>query len=154
MASDGVNLQCVSADDRFNLEAADFCTVPGYLILRVTGGATRLAGLASETARALGEMLARAAAAIEVATGADRVYVLSFCEVDRRLHFHLFPRTAWLLEAFRTATDAGPTDAVDGPALFGWARAACVPGRALPAGAPDPAAVTAALRTALYRSSH
>jgi len=137
------------ADGRFTLEAADFCTVPGYLILREAGGATRLAGLEPAAARALGEELARASAAIEAATGAERVYVLSFCEVDRRLHFHLFPRTAWLLEAFRAATGAGPADAVDGPALFGWARAVCIPGRPLPAGAPDPGIVAAALRAAL-----
>ncbi|HOB54293.1 MAG TPA: hypothetical protein PK176_16435 [Acidobacteriota bacterium] len=149
MATDDANSRCLYSDDRFTLEAADFCTVPGYLILRVTGGATHLAGLEPAMARALGEALARASAAIEAATGAERVYVLSFCEVDRRLHFHLFPRTAWLLEAFRAATDAGPADAVDGPALFGWARAACVPGRALPAGAPVPADVATALRTAL-----
>jgi len=153
MATDYVNSQCLHVDDRFTLDAADFCTVPGYLILRVAGGATRLADLGPEAARALGGLLARASAALEAATGAERVYVLSFCEVDRRLHFHLFPRTAWLLEAFRAATGAGPADAVDGPALFGWARAACVPGRALPAGAPAPAAVAAALRAALHLSA-
>ena len=137
------------ADGRFTLETADFCTVPGYLILRMTDGTTRLGDLAPETARALGEALARASAAIEATTGAERVYVLSFCEVDRRLHFHLFPRTAWLLEAFRAATGAGQAAAVDGPALFGWARAVCIPGRPLPAGAPDPGLVAAALRAAL-----
>jgi len=149
MVADDLNSQYLYVDEHFTLEAADFCSVPGYLILREAGGVSRLAGLEPEKARALGEALARASAAIEAATGAERVYVLSFCEVDRRLHFHLFPRTVWLLETFRAATGAGPADAVDGPALFGWARAACVPGRALPAGAPAPADVAAALRTAL-----
>jgi diadenosine tetraphosphate (Ap4A) HIT family hydrolase len=149
MAADVVRSQPLFADGRFTLEAADFCTVPGYLILRVAGGAIRLADLEPEAAQALGALLRRAAAALEAAAAADRVYVLSFCEVDRRLHIHLFPRSGWLLQAFRDATGAGPADPVDGPALFGWARAACVPGRALPAGAPDPAAVTAALRAAL-----
>jgi len=153
MAAEEAKSRCLHADDRFTLEEADFCSVPGYLILRVTGEGTRLAGLEPAMARALGEALARASAALEAATGAERVYVLSFCEVDRRLHFHLFPRTAWLLEAFRAATGAGPADAVDGPALFGWARAACVPGRALPAGAPAPADVAAALRAALHLSA-
>jgi len=149
MAAEDTKSQFLYADDRFTLEAADFCTVPGYLILRVPDGVTRLAGLEPEAARRLGELLARALAAIEAVTGADRVYVLSFCEVDRRLHFHLFPRTAWLLEAFRAATGAGLADPVDGPALFQWARAACVPGRERPPGAPATAAVNAALRATL-----
>lgn len=149
MAVEDANSQFLYADVRFTLEAADFCTVPGYLILRVAGEATRLADLEPEAARRLGEMLARASAAIETATGADRVYILSFCEVDRRLHFHLFPRTAWLLEAFCAAAGAGPADPVDGPALFQWARAACVTGHEMPTGAPATASVNAALRATL-----
>lgn len=138
----------VFADETFSLEQSAECPIPGYLILRVKGEATGLAQLPAETARALGEMLARAAAAIEQAVRPERVYVLSFCEIDPRLHFHLFPRTAWLLKEYVKANDnAG--DPVNGPMLFEWARGAFGPGSRMPKGTPDAAAAGAAIRAVL-----
>ncbi len=80
-------------NDLFTIDHSCSCAVPGYVVVRLTGSATSLSELAPATAQALGELLARATRAIEEAVGADRVYCLSFAELDRRLHFHLFPRT-------------------------------------------------------------
>lgn len=135
-------------DDTFTLEQSAECPMPGYLILRVKGEATGLAQLPAATARALGEMLARAAAAVEEAVQAERVYVLSFCEIDRRLHFHIFPRTAWLLKEYFKA-NFNANEPVDGPMLFAWARGAFGPGSQLPKGTIDAAAAGAALRAIL-----
>jgi diadenosine tetraphosphate (Ap4A) HIT family hydrolase len=135
----------VFADGMFSLEPSAECLVPGYLVLRVKGPETSLAELAPPAARALGELLARAAAAIEQAVKPDRVYVLSFCEVDRRLHFHLFPRSAWLLGEYGKANDRAG-DRVDGPALFAWARSAFGPGSRIPEGLPDSGSVCGIIR--------
>ena len=135
-------------DGDFFIEASRECAVPGYLVLRLKGGETSLAELSPAQAQALGRLLARAARAVERAAGADRVYVLSFCEVDRRLHFHLFPRTAWLLAEFRRANvTAG--DAVNGPALFEWARKRFASEADLPAGVAPAAAAATAIRNEL-----
>jgi diadenosine tetraphosphate (Ap4A) HIT family hydrolase len=142
----------VFADELFILEQSTECAIPGYLILRLKGEETSLARLAPEKARALGEMLARATAAIEETVGAERVYILSFCEVERRLHFHLFPRTAWLLKEYFKA-NSGETKPVNGPALFEWARRTIVQARHLPVGAPGPAAIAAAIRAILEREA-
>jgi diadenosine tetraphosphate (Ap4A) HIT family hydrolase len=123
-------------DGIFVLEQSAECPIPGYLVLRVKGRTTGLAQLPEETAIALGKMLARAAAAIEQAVQPERIYVLSFCEVDPRLHFHLFPRTRWLLkEYFQANGRAG--DPVNGPVLFEWARVAFGPGSKIPKETPD-----------------
>lgn len=135
-------------DEWFRLEASTECTVPGYLVLRVKGPTASLGRLAPEAARRLGAVLARVAAAIEAATGAERVYVLSFCEVDPHLHFHLFPRARWLAETWRLA-HPGAGEPVDGPRLFTWARAEYAPGRPLPTVFPEPAAVFDLLRRRL-----
>jgi diadenosine tetraphosphate (Ap4A) HIT family hydrolase len=116
--------------------------------LRVKGEATGLAEQAVEAAQALGEMLARAARAIEEAVGAERVYVLSFCEIDRRLHFHLFPRSAWLLKEYHKA-NFNANEPIDGPMLFAWARGAFGPGSHLPKNTPDAAAAGATIRSIL-----
>jgi diadenosine tetraphosphate (Ap4A) HIT family hydrolase len=104
--------------------------------LRLTGPQVGLAQLPMETAKALGVMLARAAGAIEQAVKPERVYILSFCEVEPRLHFHLFPRTAWLLKEYFKANDCA-NDPVNGPMLFEWARSAFGPGSHVPKGTPD-----------------
>jgi diadenosine tetraphosphate (Ap4A) HIT family hydrolase len=124
------------------------CAIPGYLVLRLKGGETSLAELSPEKAEALGVLLARAARAIEAAVGAERVYVLSFCEVDRRLHFHLFPRSAWLLKEYHKA-NFNANEAIDGPMLFSWARSVFGPGSHIPKGMSDAAAAGAAIRSIL-----
>lgn len=142
----------IHEDGDFLIEASRECAVPGYLVLRLKGGETSLAELSPAKAQALGGMLARAARAVEKAAGADRVYVLSFCEVERRLHVHLFPRTAWLLAAFRRANGTA-TDTVNGPALFEWARKRFVREADLPAGVTPAAAVAAAVRDELAKEA-
>ncbi len=134
--------------EMFTLEQSAGCPIPGYLILRVKGTEAPLAQLPPETAMLLGGMLARAAKAIEETVGAERVYVLSFCEVDPRLHFHLFPRTAWLLQEYFKANDCAK-DPVNGPMLFEWVRRAFGPGSSAPKGTPGMETVCAALRELL-----
>lgn len=118
--TDQFNLR-VFTSDRFTIDHSSECRIPGYLVVRTRGPATSLAELPEEDAGALGELLARATRAIERVTAAERVYCLVFAELDRRLHVHLFPRTAWLLEEYRDATDSGARP-VNGPLLFEWAR--------------------------------
>jgi diadenosine tetraphosphate (Ap4A) HIT family hydrolase len=140
----------VFEDEMFTLEQSAECPIPGYLILRVKGEATSLVGLPPETAKQLGEMLARTAEAIEQAVKPERVYVLSFCEVDRRLHFHLFPRTGWLLKEYFKANDCA-NDPVNGPMLFEWARSAFGPGSHVPKGTPDMETACGAIRDILKK---
>lgn len=142
----------VCEDESFTLEHSAECAIPGYLVLRLKGEATSLAQLPTETTLALGKMLARAAKAIEETVGAERVYILSFCEVDRRLHFHLFPRTAWLLKEYHKA-NFNANEPIDGPMLFAWARSAFGPGSHMPKGTPDAAAAGAAIHAVLERDA-
>ncbi len=135
-------------DEMFSLEQSAECPIPGYLLLRLKGEETSLAQLAPEKARALGEMLARAAAAIEQAIKPERVYVLSFCEIDHRLHFHLFPRTAWLLKEYFKA-NFNANEPIDGPMLFAWARSAFGPGSHVSQGTPDMESVCGIMRESL-----
>lgn len=138
----------VFEDEHFTVEQCDSCLVPGYVILRLKGPDVAIGELGRETAGRLGEMLFRTARAIEDVVAPERVYCLSFCEIDRRLHFHLFPRTRPLLEAYRRA--AGCADGpVNGPKLFEWARTAIVAGQPAPPGLGAVEATCAALRAAM-----
>ena len=121
MGRAGAGLIC--ENNIMTLSQADFCALPSYLVLRVKHGAQSWGDLRPDAAQRIGALLARATQSIEDVTGADRVYCLSFCEVDRNLHFHLMPRTPQLLREYQAAT--GTVDRpVNGPLLFEWAREA------------------------------
>lgn len=141
-------LDPIFEDEMFSLEQSAECPIPGYLILRLKGPQASLAQLPPETAKLLGEMLARTANAIEQAVKPERVYVLSFCEIDPRLHFHLFPRTAWLLKEYFKA-NFNANEPIDGPMLFAWARNAFGPGSRMPKGTPDSETACGTLREIL-----
>lgn len=113
----------IHEDSRFTLGQADFCALPGYLVLRLKGPPRSLGELDLPSAEALGRLLWAAVAALERTTGAERVYLLTFAEVDPQFHVHLLPRTAWLGRAWAAANSATAGEPIDGPALFQWCRA-------------------------------
>ena len=135
----------VFEDEHYMVDQCDSCLVPGYLILRLKGPAVTMGQLTHQASGRLGEMLSRAARAVEAAVAAERVYVLSFCEIDQWLHFHLFPRTRALLEAYWRATNSAG-EPVNGPKLFEWARTSIVPANPVPPGLDGVEATCAAVR--------
>jgi diadenosine tetraphosphate (Ap4A) HIT family hydrolase len=138
----------VFEDDLWTVDVAGSTGIPGYLVLHARGPGSSLGALPPGAAGRLGDLLARTAGAVEQATGADRVYCLSFCEVLRDLHFHLFPRTAWLADAYARATGSAGQP-IDGPALFAWARGRYPAGAALPDGVAGVSDAAAAIRASL-----
>ena len=135
-------------DQHVHLDHVAEWALPGYLILRFHDAASSFADLAPPLAAHVGTVLARAVRAIETAVGAERVYCLSFCEVDRRLHLHLCPRSASLLAEYQRATDTS-CQAVDAPRLFAWARERYPAGSEPPPGQLPVAAVCARLAAIL-----
>ncbi|MCJ7484246.1 MAG: hypothetical protein MUO31_14935, partial [Thermodesulfovibrionales bacterium] len=75
----------VFEDELFTIEQSATCPIPGYLILRLKGPEASLAQLPKKTAQLLGVMLKRVTNAVERAVKPERVYVLSFCEIEPRL---------------------------------------------------------------------
>jgi diadenosine tetraphosphate (Ap4A) HIT family hydrolase len=138
----------VRESPHFLIEQCESCPLPGYLILHVQGGCQSLAGLDPEWAAELGAMLARTARAIEAVVRPDRIYTMMFAEVKREIHFHLFPRTDWLLQQYWDATGTRGLP-VDGPALFQWAREQIVPGGTRVPEGPSVAEAQELLRAAL-----
>ena len=68
-------------------------TDPGELIVKTRRHCESVADLTAEEAAALGPVLRAAVGVIEQVVGPERVYVLSFGERVRHLHFFLLPRT-------------------------------------------------------------
>ena len=138
----------VYEDSHFLLQGSEECGIPGYLVLRMKGKREGAGGLTPQESSTLGTTISRAVLSIEMTVNHERNYILSFCEVDSQLHFHLFPRTGWLLREYWRA-HGGEGEAVDGPALFQWAKRTFLPGAVLPTEEPTAEALLPALRGAM-----
>jgi diadenosine tetraphosphate (Ap4A) HIT family hydrolase len=110
----------VYANAYFRVEPCLTCLVPGYLIITPQLPTASLSELERGALASLGPTLAAATRAIEVVIRPDRVYCALFAEETRSIHFHLFPRTAWLLSQYGTAHPADRE--ISGPRLLDWAR--------------------------------
>jgi diadenosine tetraphosphate (Ap4A) HIT family hydrolase len=110
----------VFEDANFHLKACSTCPLPGYLILSAKDQSETLHDLPVTTLSSLGATLATISRSIEAVLKPERIYIALFCEAERGVHFHIFPRTAWLRESY--LTDHPSEDLLDGPRLLSWAR--------------------------------
>jgi diadenosine tetraphosphate (Ap4A) HIT family hydrolase len=110
----------VFLNTHFRIEPCASCCIPGYLIVSPRAGVSSLAELSPDAQAALGATLAAATRAIESVLAPRRVYCALFAEETDSLHFHLFPRTDWVLSSY---AHAHPQDTgISGPLLLDWAR--------------------------------
>jgi diadenosine tetraphosphate (Ap4A) HIT family hydrolase len=110
----------VYANRHFCVEPCVTCFVPDYLIVTPRLPVASLSELERGALASLGPMLAAATRAIELVVCPERVYCALFAEETRSVHFHLFPRSAWLLSQYATAHPADHE--ISGPRLLDWAR--------------------------------
>ena len=100
----------------FRIEPCASCLIPRYLIVSPRVPVSSLAELSPDAQKALGVTLAEATHAIESVVHPRRVYCALFAEETGSVHFHLFPRTDWLLSSY---SRAHPEDSeVSGPRLL------------------------------------
>ena len=118
--TEAVHKRDVVLNAHFRIEPCSSCPIPGYLIVSPQVQVSSLTELAPHAQNALGVTLAAATRAIESVVRPRRVYCALFAEETGSVHFHLFPRTDWLLSSY---SRAHPEDTVvSGPRLLDWAR--------------------------------
>jgi diadenosine tetraphosphate (Ap4A) HIT family hydrolase len=110
----------VVANAHFRIEPCASCPLPGYLIVTPRIRVSSLAELSPDAQETLGSFLAAATRAIEAVVHPHRVYCALFAEEISSVHFHLFPRTDWLLTSYSRSHPDDP--AISGPRLLDWAR--------------------------------
>jgi diadenosine tetraphosphate (Ap4A) HIT family hydrolase len=110
----------VCTNAHFRIEPCVSCPIAGYLIVSPQVPVPSLSELSSDAQVSLGPTLATATRAIEVHIRPERIYCLLFAEETRSVHFHLFPRTDWLLSRYAYSYPSGGR--VSGPRLLDWAR--------------------------------
>ena len=118
--NDRLSTSPVYTNDHFVIKPCLSCPIAGYLIVSPIIPALSLSQLHREALDSLGATLAAATRAIETVIRPERVYCALFAEETRSVHFHLFPRSRWLLSQYATAHPADRE--VSGPRLLEWAR--------------------------------
>jgi diadenosine tetraphosphate (Ap4A) HIT family hydrolase len=108
------------ANAHFRVEPCVTCPIAGYLIVSPQVSVSSLSQLPPGAQASLGPTLAAATRAIEVVVRPELVYCLLFAEETRSVHFHLFPRTNWILSRYARSHPGGRQ--VSGPRLLDWAR--------------------------------
>src|SRR5437764_7535304 len=102
----------------FRIEPCASCPIPGYLIVSPRVQVSSLAELSPDAQAALGATFVAATRTIEAVVHPQRVYCALFAEETRSVHFHLFPRSEWLLLSY---SRAHPEDTeISGPRLMDW----------------------------------
>ena len=104
----------------FRIEPCASCPIPGYLIISARVPVSSLSELSPDAQATLGATLAAATRAIEAVVHPQRVYCALFAEENHSVHFHLFPRSVWLLSSYSNAHPGDPE--ISGPRLMDWAR--------------------------------
>ena len=107
-------------NEYFHLQPCYTCPLPGYLILSAKVTSDAIQDMPEAALSALGPTLAVISRSIQAVLMPERIYTTLFCEAQRGVHFHIFPRTAWLREAYLAHYSAERL--TDGPRLLSWAR--------------------------------
>ena len=110
----------ILANDHFHLNPCHDCPFPGYLILSANDGSDALHELSQAALAALGPTLAAISRAVQTVLAPERIFTALFCEAQRGVHFHIFPRTAWLRESYLSSYPS--EELLDEPRLLSWAR--------------------------------
>jgi diadenosine tetraphosphate (Ap4A) HIT family hydrolase len=110
----------VFLNTHFRIEPCSSCCIAGYLIVSPRVRVSSLAELSPDARDTLGVTLAAGTRAIETVVRPGRVYCALSAEETGSFHFHLFPRSDWLVSSYFSAH---PEQAnISGPRLLDWAR--------------------------------
>lgn len=105
----------------FLAEQSAECPIPGYLLVSPKQPIPDFSRISEEMAADLGRAVCLACRTVEEIIEPEQVYVARFGEAVTFIHFHIFPRTRWLLDEYAKAvgTSTGP---ISGPQIFDWTR--------------------------------
>jgi diadenosine tetraphosphate (Ap4A) HIT family hydrolase len=108
-------------NSHFVVEQCRSCPLPGYLIASPVHEAAQLDELPPAAASLLGPTLVRVVAAVKQVLQPVRIYCAQFGEEQHQLHFHIFPRTTEITQAYLKHKPE-QRELIHGPVLFDWAR--------------------------------
>lgn len=102
----------------FTTRQASDTRVPGHLVVASKVESRSLDGFAPDQAADLWRCLVQAETLVQQILQPERIYLLKFGEAVPRIHFHVFPRTARLLEAY--LAEVADQEPYSGARIMDW----------------------------------
>jgi diadenosine tetraphosphate (Ap4A) HIT family hydrolase len=97
---EGMKDYTIFETSHFTASQASGYRVPGYVIVQSKAQCMRLADFSPVQAADLTKCLADAEALVQKIVQPERIYILKFGEENPQVHFHIFPRTARIAQAY------------------------------------------------------
>ncbi len=114
-----MNGNLIHESTHFTTRQASDTRVPGHLIVASRNECTSLDRFTPDQAADLMRCLVRAEALLQQILQPERIYILKFGEAVPQIHFHVFPRTARLLQAY--LTEVVDREPYSGARIMDWA---------------------------------
>ena len=111
----------VFESEHFIVKQCSDVSIPGYLIIELKIEVFYLSDLSQDVLQLLTSLLAKVEKILREVLRVEQIYILKFSELNRVIHFHIFPRTESI---FQTYIQDNPSkrDQINGPLIFDWSR--------------------------------
>jgi diadenosine tetraphosphate (Ap4A) HIT family hydrolase len=110
----------IFTNTNYTVEQSREQLIPGYLILRPTPATDSMSTMTKAALNQFGSMLALSYACVEHIINPEIIYCARFGEKVRAIHFHIFPRSKYIGDAYRKAHSLNENADISGPRLLDW----------------------------------
>jgi diadenosine tetraphosphate (Ap4A) HIT family hydrolase len=111
----------VFESEHFLVKQCSDVSIPGYLIITPKNKVFHFSDLSQEVLKLFSCLLARVEKVLVEVLDVEMIYIAKFAELNKRLHFHIFPRTESILQAY-IQDNPFSREGISGPLIFDWSR--------------------------------
>jgi diadenosine tetraphosphate (Ap4A) HIT family hydrolase len=104
--------------EHFTISQAESYRIPGYVIIESKTDRTQVAQYGADETADLVRCISATEAVVQELVDPERIYIMKFGEMNPRVHFHVFPRTKRLGDAYAGEVDDAPP--YSGARLVDW----------------------------------
>ena len=95
--------------------------IPGYLIITPKIEVFYFSDLPQDVLPLLTSLIAKVEKVLREVLNVKMIYIAKFTELNKGLHFHIFPRTERILQEY-IRDNPSSRDRISGPLIFDWSR--------------------------------
>ena len=111
----------VFESEHFVVKQCSDVSIPGYLIIIPKSKIFFLSDFSPDVLHLLTSLIAKVEKVLIEVLKVEMIYIAKFAELNKGLHFHVFPRTEGILRAY-IQDNPSTRDRLSGPLIFDWSR--------------------------------
>jgi diadenosine tetraphosphate (Ap4A) HIT family hydrolase len=111
----------VFENENFMVKQCLDVSIPGYLIIEPKIEVYYLSDLSQDVLQLLTSLITKVEKVLREVLEVEKIYIAKFAELNKVLHFHIFPRTDSIFHAY-IQDNPSTRDQISGPLIFDWSR--------------------------------